>query len=390
MNDVGLSGLGMGDPPTTRPSPGRRAARRRRRRVAHAKGWLAVLIALAVLVGGGWFALSTGIDLLQARLAPPEDFAGPGTGRVLVEVQEGETAADIGNTLKEKGVVASVDAFIQAAREEPASTGIQVGYYEVRREMKAVDVLAILIDPDNLIRNGVTIPEGLRVTEVLDLLAAKTDFSRAEYQRALDRGGLGLPAYAQDNPEGYLFPATYDVKPDATPASILKEMVSRWQQAAEEVGLVEAADRLGYTPAEVMTVASLVEAEASGDDMPKVARVIYNRLEDTDGGTNGLLQLDATVNYANGRNLGARTTSEERAIDSPYNTYLVPGLPPTPIEAPGLEAMRAAAAPATGSWLYYVTVNLATGETRYAETLEEHQANVELLNEYCRTQSERC
>ena len=110
--------------------------------------------------------------------------------------------------------------------------------------------------------------------------------------------------------------------------------------------------------------------------MAKVARVIYNRLSEA-GETDFKLQLDATVNYAHGENLGATTTAEERQIDSPYNTYRYPGLPPGPISAPGEEAIEAATHPADGPWFFFVTVNLRTGETKFAETFAEHQVNVE-------------
>ena len=123
--------------------------------------------------------------------------------------------------------------------------------------------------------------------------------------------------------------------------------------------------------------------------MPKVSQVIYNRLEQQ-GETNYYLQLDATVNFAHGENLGATTTDEERALESPYNTYQTPYLPPGPINSPGEEAIKAALNPEAGPWFYYVTVNLKTGETRFAETLFEHNDNVALLFEYCRTQSKRC
>jgi UPF0755 protein len=165
-------------------------------------------------------------------------------------------------------------------------------------------------------------------------------------------------------------------------------MVDRFEQAAQQARLKARARQLGYTPAEVMVVASLVESEASRDqDRAKVARVIYNRLEGDE--TNGLLQLDATVNYAHGRNLGARTTSTHREIDSPYNTYVTPGLPPTPIEAPGDAAIEAAANPAQGDWYYYVTVNLRTGETKFAKTYPQHLRHKAELDEYCRS-SDAC
>jgi UPF0755 protein len=354
-------------------------------------GCLAVLVALAVLAGGFYVVVTQGVAWVSDRLADPEDYAGPGTGSVVVEVKSGDTAADIGRVLKEQDVVASVDAFIAAARARSVEAArIQVGFYELREKMQADDALSVLVDPANILRNRVTVPEGLRVVDVVDLLAERTDFRKRQFTRILDRnpGVLGLPRYAQGNPEGYLFPATYDLGPDATPRSILRQMVARWRQAADDAGLEEAAGRLGYTPHELMTIAALVEAESGPKYAARVARVIYNRLESD--ATNGLLQLDATVNYAHGRNLGARTTGEDRAIDSPYNTYENPGLPPGPIEAPGDAALEAAANPAEGDWIYYVTVNLATGETKFAVTLEEHNRNVDELNEYCRTESERC
>jgi UPF0755 protein len=119
-----------------------------------------------------------------------------------------------------------------------------------------------------------------------------------------------------------------------------------------------------------MVVASLVEAESNrDDDRGKVARVIYNRLE-TDA-TNGLLQIDAAVNYAHDRDLGVALTTEDLEIDSPYNTYKNPGLPPTPIEAPGDAAIEAAANPTEGPWVFYVTVNLRTGETKFTDSYDE-------------------
>ncbi len=376
---------------TYRPDPYDPGGRRRRKKRRSLPGCLAVILAVALLVGGAAFAVVKGANFLSDQFSSAEDYPGPGQGRVLFEVQEGDSAAEIGRALKDQGVVASVQAFTDAAAAEPESRGIQVGFYRLMKEMRAEDALAVLIDPANLIKNSVTIPEGLRVVDVVAILVKKTDFKRAEFNKALkDADALGLPDYAGGNPEGYLFPATYDLAPKDTPASILKKMVDRWRTAADDVGLEAAAEDLGYTPHELMTVASLVQAEARGDDMPKVARVIYNRLETEGAPAYGRLELDATVNYAHGRRVGARTTEEDRQIDSPYNTYLNPGLPPGPIENPGQEAMEAAVNPADGPWYFYVTINLRTGETRFAETLEEHNRNVELLNEYCRTESKRC
>lgn len=365
---------------------------RRHRRKRSGLGCLAVLIALGVLVGGGYLAATTGIEAIKDRFdtSPAADYDGPGKGKVVIEVQEGDTAGDIGRVLRDKDVVASVEAFTEAALDNPDSTGIQVGFYELRRQMPAADALEVLVDPSNLIQSAITIPEGWRVEQIVERLAAETDFAKAQYNRLLRQPGkIGLPDYANGNPEGYLFPATYAVPPNATPRSILTQMVDRWRTAADESGLEEAAERLGYTPGELMTVASLVEAEANRDeDRFKVARVIYNRLE-TDA-TDGLLQIDAAVNYAHDRDLGVGLTLEDLEIDSPYNTYKNPGLPPTPIEAPGDKAIEAAANPAEGPWVYYVTVNLRTGETKFTEDYDEFLRFKQEFKDYCANESDNC
>lgn len=361
----------------------------RRKKGRSVPGCLAVLVALAVLVGGFYFGVTKGVELVRDQFADPADFAGPGQGKVTFQVEAGDTVAEMGRGLKEAGVVASVQAFLNAANADPAeSAGIQVGFYEFKKEMAAADALAILLDPDNILSETVTVPEGLRVVDIVDVLVKNTEFSREQYQRVLaDPQRLGLPDYAGGDPEGYLFPSTYSFGPDATAASILIAMVDRWKQAAEEADLEGAAAELGYTPHELMTVASLVEAEAARQqDRGKVARVIYNRL--TGDETNGLLQIDATVNYAANQELGAVPTTEDLQIDSPYNTYEVPGLPPGPIEAPGDAAIQAAANPTEGDWYYYVTVNLKTGETKFAETYDEFLTYKNELREYCATESE--
>jgi UPF0755 protein len=354
-------------------------------------GCLAVIVAAGLLAGGGYVVVTKGVEVISKRLAAPEDYSGTGSGQATIEVREGDTGADIGNTLKGKGVVKSVEAFIDAYAANPRSTSIQVGFYQLSKKMKASAAVKSMIDPKNLIEDSITVPEGLRLVEVVDLLADKTDFSKAQFNKVLAKPGkIGLPAYAKGNAEGYLFPATYALAPAATPESVLRNMVERWKQAADQAGLAAAAARLGYTEAELMTIASLVEAEGRGEDMPKIARVIYNRLEKPDNGiTNGLLQIDATVNYAIGRNLGVALTQAELDVDSPYNTRKYPGLPPGPIEAPGDDAIAAAAKPADGNWLFYVTVNLKTGETKFTSSYDQFLKFADELDKYCTT-SDSC
>ncbi len=367
---------------------------KRRARLRSVPGCLAVLLAVTVLGGALYFSVAAGAKFLSERLwSATEDYPGPGSGEVMVEVKEGDSAAAIGRALKAKGVVASVQAFIDAAKADGRSRGIQVGYYNLRSEMRAADALEILVDPDNLLIDRVTVREGLRVDETVDVLAKGTDFSRAQYRKVLNNpGALGLPKYAKGNPEGYLFPSTYDVGPDDTPRSILRSMVNRWRVASERHTLIKAANKLDKTPAEVMIIASLVQAEGRGEDMAKVARVIYNRLDGPGdrGGTNGLLQIDAANAYGIGKSGTTALTEEELAVDTPYNTRLHPGLPPTPINSPGDEAIEAATNPADGDWYYYVTVDLDTGETVFTETYDEFLVYQEQYKQWCAANADRC
>jgi len=339
-----------------------------------------VIIAVAVLAGGAYLVFDLGISALRERFQPPPDYAGAGTGSVLVEVHEGDNASDIARTLVAKDVVKSVEAFTEAAVADPASKGIQVGFYEMRRQMSAEEALAILVEPGNVVHSVVTLREGLTVDQVVEVLAKETDFTKKQFERVLRRpGSLGLPAYAQGNPEGYLFPATYQIPPNATPKSILAMMVDRFDQAAKGLDLVAEAKALGVSPHDVMTVASLVQAEARFDeDFAKVSRVIYNRLEEPMP-----LQFDSTVHYAVGRDGGVGTSDADRGVDSPYNTYRYPGLPPTPIMAPGEQAIEAALNPAQGPWLYFVTTDPDTGTTKFAESYQEHLRNKAEFDRWC-------
>lgn len=359
---------------------------RKRRRRRRSFGCLAVLVALAVLAGGALFVVTLGMDALRDRFAAPEDYAGPGTGSVTVEVKDGDAASDIAAALVAKDVVKSQEAFTDAAVDNPESRGIQVGFYQMRHEMSAEGALGVLVDPDNMLQQTVAFPEGWTVDQIVAQLAKKTDFSARRYTKVLRRpASLGLPAYAGADPEGYLFPATYEIRPNATPRSILAMMVTRYEQAAGDLDLEAQAAKLGVSPHEVVVVASLVQAEARFDaDFAKVSRVIYNRLD-----KDMALQFDSTVHYAVGRDGTVGTSDDERNVDSPYNTYKNTGLPPTPILAPGQQALEAALHPAEGPWTYFVTTNPDTGETKFAETYQEHLKNKAEFDAWC-AQSDHC
>jgi uncharacterized YceG family protein len=334
----------------------------------------AVLVSLLVLAGLV-FGIVVGGQKLFALINPASrDYAGQGTGEVQIRVQNGDTLSDIARTLVTADVVASVGPFIHAADANAAAVGIQPGVYGLRLQMSGQAALDRLLDPAARLLSRVTLPEGLTVERTLARLAEQTGRPVEELQAAAaDPSALGLPAYANGSLEGFLFPATYDVEPGDAPADILRRMVARSVQALDELQIPEDA-RLN-----VLTKASLVQAEAgSVVDMGKVARVLDNRLAD------GMpLQLDTTVNYANGKG-GITTTTQDRQNPSPYNTYVHPGLPPGPISNPGEEALRAVLAPTPGDWRYFVVVDPDTGDTRFAVTGDEHQQNVLLFQQWLR------
>ena len=362
---------------------------RRKRRGRSIPGCLAALVALALIAGGAYVAVTKGAEFIRDQFSTAADYPGPGRGKVTFEVQSGDTVSEIGRNLKAKGVVQSVTAFIEASNGE---SGIQVGFYQLKKEMRAADAWDILSNPANIIKNTVTIPEGLRVVDIVDLLAKSTDYPAKAFNKVLaDPDAIGLPDYAGGNPEGYLFPSTYDFGPNDKPVDMLTKMVARWQQAADDANLEEGAAELGYSPGEVMTIASLIEAEGRGEYRAKIARVIYNRLVEPNPAA-GFLQIDASVNYALGRIGSTVITDEDKesVADSPYNLYTHKGLPPTPIEAPGDDAIEAALNPEEGPWYFYVTVNLATGETKFTDSYDEFLQFKAEYTEYCETQSDRC
>ncbi len=332
---------------------GRRARPAKRRRSP-----LANVLALLVLAG-----LVTGIVLggraLIGLLDPEaQDFAGPGTGTVDVRIDDGATLSDIARTLVDEGVIASSAPFVEAAEADPASMGIQPGIYSLRAQMSGSAALDLLLDPAARQVSRVTVPEGFTVAATLQRVAETTGLPIEELQAAAaDPAALGLPAYANGQLEGFLFPATYEVEPDTTAAEVLRSMVTRFTDTATDLQLEQRAAAAGRSPYDVVVVASMIQSETLLDEeRPDVGQVVYNRLDQ------GIaLGIDATLAYGLGKN-GNDLTVSDLQTDSPYNTRTRAGLPPTPISAPGEASLEAALAPTTGDLLYYV---LETQEGRH-------------------------
>lgn len=355
--------------------PGRRSAararaavKRRRRRRARA-----TVVILVVLVLAGGVAVTTW-DHMSGLFHNPfahsaSDYPGPGDKAVDVEIPKGATGAQMGTVLQQADVVASVKAFTDAFAQNPAAAGIQPGTYAMKTKMKASDAVAVLAKNEK-VQTNVTIPEGFTAAQVLDRIASVTKITKAQLDAAIKNpGSIGLPAEAGGKVEGWLFPATYTVQPNDTATTLLKSMIAK---------TISELDAQGVAPADrdtVLKTASLVEREAKlPADRPKMARAIDNRLA-----INKPLEIDSATAYGLGISGTAVTTAQNHDASNPYALYVHTGLPPTPISNPGAASIEAVVHPADGTWLFWVTVNLDTGETKFATTYEDHQKNVDEL-----------
>ncbi|MFF5565286.1 endolytic transglycosylase MltG [Streptomyces sp. NPDC012623] len=232
-------------------------------------------------------------------------------------------------------------------------------------------------DDDGGRRTALVVPEGHRARQVYAAVDEALRLPGGTTAKAALMAELPLPKAARGNPEGYLFPATYPIGSDTTPAGLLRYMVAtahqRFGPGGGAAGSRSSRDGTEAATYRTVTIASIVQAEAATPaDMGKVARVVHNRL------ALGMpLQMDSTINYALGRST-LDTSHRDTKTDSPFNTYGHKGLPPTPIGNPGEEAMRAAARPPRGDWLYFVTVK--PGDTRFTHRYAEQRRNVEEFN----------
>lgn len=302
--------------------------------------------------------------VLFRGLGGPADFEPDTQGSVVqVTVQKGDTLSAIGRTLKEAGVVASVDAFIQASEANSESRYITPGDYKVATHIPAATAIKLLLSPEARDEVRLVVPEGMRASAVYALIAKQFGLDEKAVKAAFD--AVELPSSANGAPEGYLFPATYGIKRTATAADIATMMVARFRQAAAELELERRARAQQLSVHDVVTIASLLEGESAPGDYAKVARVILNRLA-----KNMPLQLDSTVNYGLGLQELQLSTAQLQK-DGPYNTYTRTGLPPTPINSPGAAAIEAALSPLRGDWLYFVTTNPKKRITEFAVTYED-------------------
>ncbi|MDK1346598.1 endolytic transglycosylase MltG [Streptomyces sp. 378] len=344
---------------------------------------LLVVVALGGVLGGVCYF---GYRFYQDRFGDAPDFAGDGNGQqVSVEIPEGALGYKIGQVLKSAGVVKSVDAFVAAQQENPNGKSIQNGVYTLQKQMSAESAVELMLSPKS--RDNLIIAEGKRNADIYRLidkrLKVKAGTTAAVAEK--DYKKLGLPSWAQnradvkDPLEGFLFPSSYGVSEGQKPEAVLKQMVERATSTYAELGVEKKAESLGLEdPWQLVTVASLVQAEGtSHDDFRKMAEVIYNRMKPNPQ-TNGMLEFDSTYNYIKNQSKIDLSLSELRNYDNPYNTYFHKGLPPGPIDNPGEDAIKGALNPTDDGWYYFISLDGKT--SKFTKTNAEHQKLVDQFN----------
>lgn len=313
-------------------------------------GVLLVAIVAGLIVGMNHFSHPT-IDY-------PAGHPGPD---VVVTIPTGASGSDVAHILVQNKVVMTWQSFFAVAAGDPRSVKIQPGAHRVSTHVPARLALDQLLDRSRMV-GLVNVTEGMRATDIFKLLI-RAGWSEKELKSAF-AAAVSPTGFKSPSAEGYLFPASYSFAPGVSAAKVFQTMMDRFQAEATSINLSGLADSLRLTPEQIVTIASLAQAEGGPSDFAKIVRVVLNRLSD------GMkLQLDSTVMYALQVSGRIKVTNKDLQVASKYNTYLNAGLPPGPIGNPGRQALLAALNPATGPWLYFVTVK--PGETRFTASESE-------------------
>ena len=316
------------------------------------------IISIAVL----FFVLISGVVFWNSN-HPDLDFpAGTAGPEIEVNIPAGSSGVEIGRILAKAGVVKTSEIFFRAATGDERAAGISAGLYLIETHLSAKEAIAQLLDKKRL-QGKFLIVEGARLSEIKERLAAK-GFDSNQIESAF--ASLKVPTgFDSDNFEGLLFPASYTILPNEDLAALIQGAVNRFAQELKSLRFYDYAKQLKLTPTELLTIASIVQAEGfSEEDFGKVATVIFNRLR-----IGMPLQMDSTLLFANKSRGEIRVTNRELKMPSKYNTYKYRGLPPGPIGSPGSAALAATLKPTPGNWLYFVTV--APGDTRFTDKYPE-------------------
>ena len=305
---------------------------------------VATLVVLFLLLG-----IPAAVGVVYLSSIGVTSSSSPGEA-VEVEIPEGTTMTEVGEILEAEGVIKSAQGFRFVSFLGGGDEGIQAGTYELSTGLSARDALDRMLEGPVVRFITVTFPEGSWLPEFAERLDEDTSIRGRDFLRVLESGEVKSSILPKDsnNFEGLLFPSTYQVVEEDTAQTLAQRLVDETEKQLAKVD-TSRVEAMGYSKYDILNVASMIQAEAGvSRDRGKIARVIYNRLDE-----NIALGIDATVIYALGERKNSLTSSDLE-IDSPFNTRKVAGLPPTPIGAPGAEAIEAAANPVEGPWLYYV------------------------------------
>ena len=313
------------------------------------------------LAGIAVFLFTFGLFVMRSHNTSTPDFPNvtsfQGLPEVIIEIPTGSTGSDIGQILFNAKVVKSSASFFRVAVGDSRSEKIAPGSHRITMKISAAQALEQLLDP-NRIPNLIKIYEGGWKSEVVESLK-EYGFGSQEIEQAFK--DVRLPR-GLTSAEGVLFPAQYTFAKGATATEAVQAMVDRFTQ--ESVSKLILKGNQDFTPSELLTIASIIQAEGDIKDYPQVARVILNRLK-----IGMPLQLDSTVHFIKKVRGQIFLSTQSTLINSPYNTYKRYGLPPGPIGSPGIDAMSAALKPASGDWLFFITV--APGDTRFTKSIDE-------------------
>lgn len=327
-----------------------RRPKKKQRRSAGRTAALVLLYVVAVigvsilLACIGWMAAG---DVLALNKEPKE---------ITFTITADEDFDDVASRLKEEGMIEYKFLFHLFATITHKKDSVMAGSYTLNTDMDYRALLAgISINSANRSEVKVTIPEGYNIDQIFTLLEEKGVSSVSELREAAATHDYAF-SFLQEIPlgdykrlEGYLMPATYEFYTPHDPVYAINKLLVHFDSQVND-DLREKVEGTGYTLREILTIASLIERETTGEDRTDISAVIHNRLENPDAGTQGYLQIDATLFYING---GKEPTEADKSIDSPYNTYLHKGLPPTPIANPGMESIVAAMNPSDSKDFYY-------------------------------------
>jgi UPF0755 protein len=276
---------------------------------------------------------------------------------VIVEIPNGATGSQIASILFESGVVKSSQAFFRVAVGDARSQKVAPGSHRMTLKISARQALGQLLDPDR-IPNLIRVAEGAWKSEVIKAFI-NNGFTKSEVNTAFT--SLKLPK-GFSNTEGLIFPAQYSFPQGTSAQSAAQSMIDRFSEDLYGKKLLQG--NKNFSAKQLLTIASIVQAESTNVDFSKVARVIYNRLN-----IGMPLQMDSTVHFIMQARGDIFLSRKSTMLNSPYNTYRKYGLPPGPICSPGADAMKATLEPLQGDWLYFITV--APGDTRFTASFDE-------------------